>query len=164
MAFVNEGFTFVFRFVDTGGNTSTLSYGATSADYTQALLDLELARARLSALTDAVLVSYGIRDNFVEDSLVLPADAEVENKASITLQLAGGIKKANMKIPAPVDAMFVAMSGPNYNVVNPGYADLQTWVDTFAAAGFLTISDGESVADTENIVAGKRVHAASTRG
>jgi hypothetical protein len=164
MALVNIGFRFFYSFMDTGGNVSTLTFDAVSADYTQALLDLDLVRVELQALTKATLIRYGITDTFEEDAISLPAQAEIENKASITLLLAGSIKRANIRIPAPADALFVGASGPSYNQVNTGNTNLIQLVDYMKAGSFLRISDGEAVDGTTPIQAGKRVHVKSTRG
>jgi len=166
VAYVNQGFTFFYTFVDQGGNASTLRFDALSADYTTALLDVETVRQRLQALTRASLRAYGITDTFVDDAFVYPTgNVEIEDKASITVNLEGLSKRANVRIPAPVDSIFTTATGPGFNVVNGSNADVQAFLSIFqTTGGVCTISDGETVDDSTPFQAGKRVSVKSLRG
>lgn len=166
MAYVNQGFTFFYSLVDQGGNTSTLRFDALSPDYTQALLDVEIVRNALAALSRASIRSYGITDTFVDDAFSFPTgNVENEDKASITANIAGLSKRANIRIPAPVDAMFTTPNGPGFNVVNGSYAPLLTFLDLFTVSGgVLTLSDGEQLDDSTPYQSGKRVSVKSLRG
>jgi hypothetical protein len=89
----------------------------------------------------------------------------VEEKAVLTLQLETAGKKATFTIPAPKDTLFVAASGPNYNVVDGADSAIVALVGDFlTTGGSFYISDGETVADTGGFIKGRRTHRASSKG
>lgn len=161
MAFQNRGFTFFYSLVDNDGQVSTLRFDANSADYATALLDVEVVRNALQAITTSTLRSYGITDTWDEDAFAFPpVGTQNSDKASITLLLEGGVKKANIRIPAPEIGIFTANAGPGAAVVDASDPDLNTFVDLFkTTGGKLFISDGETVSDTDAIQSGKRISA-----
>lgn len=152
MALVTDGWELTIQLADTSGSISSLTYNLIAADQAAATTATADIIAALNAVTDSVIANYRLAEVFVEDAFALPADAENRIKASMTVTLAGlGQKKAVIRIPAPVDGVFVAPTGPGYDEVDGSAAIVQTYVDLFKAdpTGVATLSDGEHVsADT----------------
>lgn len=163
MALVQDGYRMVVTVYDTSGSPATLSYDMTSADDAAAATDAATILAALTAATKSTIGQYTYGPKFVEDALTLPADAENVIKASISAYIDGlGNKRANIKIPAPVNAMFTATSGPGFNVVSGSAAAVTGYLDLFeTTGGVATISDGETLRDTQNFAGGKRISRAS---
>jgi len=164
MALVSAGFELSVSAVDNGGGVVTKIFQLVAATAAAAATDALALIGDYNGVTDLVISGYSIKEMFVEDALVLPTslNAQKENVARLSLQLASNpTKKVTYEIPAPIEAMFVgaAGSGENYNVVNTSYALLTTFTENFeAVGGTATISDGEFLAATNNVVKGRRVH------
>lgn len=109
-----------------------------------------------AALTQCVIVSrhFSLRQD--EDSIVTPSVGEVQTKAIVTVRLEGGNEKATLDIPAPVETMFLALTGANNKVVDTTFVPLVNFVDNFKTTGsdVALISDGEHIAE---ILRGKKV-------
>lgn len=162
---------------DRGGNISRVQFksNGTSSLTADALSDAFLAA--LDALTYAKVIKYGYTSASEEDDLAVDdTNGEVEKRAEITVALEteavpapGQTRFANISIPAPVDEMFEALSGPSFNIVNPAYAPLQTFLELFVAGlvlPSLTLSDYQTILDpsvTDN-VKGKRITKGSRKG
>lgn len=162
MAFVSQGFRGQVTFEDNGGNKTVRTYqlrAATAADAADAMTDIIAAA---TAVSDALIIDYNFGEVFGQDSGSYPASGvQVENLALITTQLATFNKVATYTIPAPKPALFVALSGPGANEVNPTNAALVAYEALFTAAGVAYISDGEDATAIQN---GKRIHRKSNRG
>lgn len=165
MSLVGGGFGMTVSFLDNGMNQVTREY-LMDLD----IVDFDIAAAAAAAMipkvvgvTDAAIPQYRVFQIFSETALAIPASGvQVENQASITALLTtAGNKQANINIPAPKPALFVALSGKQANIVNTGYGPLTTFTDSFLVAGNFTISDGEEIS---RLVDGKRVHKKSNRG
>jgi len=163
MALVQTGFYMSVSLIDNGGNRSTLQYHMRDATYVLASASAPIVIAELQAVTDSVIESWSLQERFGEDSFAYPASGvENENKASITVQLAGaGNGKANIKIPAPKPAIFMDVTGPGANQVDVTDTDVLDYVALFQAAGKCYISDGETALQ---IVSGKRISAKNNNG
>lgn len=165
MALTGIGFGMTVSYIDNGSNVVSRDY-AMDPDITT-YEDAEAAAVAMIpdivAITDAGIPKYRVYQEYQETALVLPGSGvQVENTASITVQLAKpGNQKGNINIPAPKPAMFVALSGPQANIVNTGWGPLVTFTDNFLVAGSFTISDGDEITRMLN---GKRVHKKSSRG
>lgn len=161
MALTKTGYSVTATLEDLGANRSTMQFSVDSAEL---LADVVTAAGTLmtglAAVTDAAIVSYRVSEVY-EDPAATPA-GEIENQALLVVNTADG-KKALMRIPAPVDGIFAAASGPNYNVVDVNDADLLTYLGNFeAGAGVeFTISDGTTFT---SLISGKRIHRGSTHG
>ncbi|MCK5613838.1 hypothetical protein KAR91_68875, partial [Candidatus Pacearchaeota archaeon] len=70
-------------------------------------------------------------------------------------------KKANIKVPGPVDALFGAEGTQGFNVLDTDNALILTYHAMFEAAGIVYVSDGE---DAETLISGKRISAKSYSG
>jgi len=115
---------------------------------------------QLNLNTKALLLNAFIVVRQTEDTLSLPgADCHVNEIASIVTNLeAGENKKAIFQVPAPVDAMFVGASGPDFDRVDTTNVNLGTLIDMFqTTGGDFTISDGETIDDTTPLVSGRRI-------
>lgn len=149
--------------MDNGGQQSVMQFDMVSATYGTAQASMALIVTALKALTNSKVPGYTVHAKFAEDNFILPGEvAQNENKASLTVSLAGGNKKANIKIPAPVIGMFAGTEGGAANRVNTLYAPLLTYINYFTLAGNKAyVSDGERV---DILLSGKRIHAKSGLG
>lgn len=162
MALVSRGWFLTMGMVDCGGNQITKTWQLRSADAAAAAIDGAAIRAAFNAVTGSVEVAYSIGERFEENSITYPAaGVENENKASLTLLLTTGNKKANIKIPAPVIGIFMNATGPGANTVDILDVDLNTYTDVFKDAAEAYVSDGE---DLDFLLSGKRVHSKSSKG
>ena len=167
MALVSGGFVGYVTVIDSGGNSSTLSYRLTAADMTAALADMSTILTALGAVTDANVKSYSVAEVFVENALTFPlAGTHVENRAVITVQIDNEpLKKGTVVIPAPDVGIFAASVGPNSNVVDINDAALISYIDIWRTTGALAkLSDGETVQDVDGIIKGVRTHRKSSNG
>ena len=122
----------------------------------------------LEAVTDATVVSVSFGVKYEEDTnLYGAAGSEVEALALITAQVAGNpAKKVNLRVPAPVDAIFLGTTGENRNIVDTSNTNIQAWLALFESPGKFYVSDGENIADTATPGnwKGKRIHRGSRVG
>lgn len=177
MAIVTQGFKGSVKLVDAGGNVSILRPDVEGASFAAALTNLQSLVAAIDALTDALVAGYSLSEVYAEDTAQY-GTGEVENIAEVVVPLETAGKYHTFKIPAPVAAMFVGASGPDYNKVNTSYAGLLTYIGlhtdktgygTPGADAISLVSDGEKVKpDNTNsrpfIENGKRIHRASRKG
>lgn len=168
MALASTGYFATVTCVDSGGNKSTLTYRLSAATIADALTDAATIITRLNAVTDAVILSYRVGEQFEEDSAYYAAaGVQIEDRASLSCVIdAGELKYATLLIPSPTIGIFVASTGPNSNVVDPADTDLVTYLTTFATGGIATLSDGETLLSpgTAGNVTGKRIHRGSRKG
>lgn len=164
MAIVSGGFEFSVVLVDSGGNKAVRSYDLTSADNAEALTDAAAIVALLDTLTNATVQSYRVSEKFVEDAFAYPVGGvNVEELALITARVDGSPDKTfNFSIPAPVDGMFVAVTGASRNIVDTADLDLIAYASIYNPGSRATISDGESI--ELPLLSGKRIHRGSRRG
>lgn len=172
MALVVEGFEILLTAVDNGGNIVRKTYVCNPALVTN-ITEAQTARTALitqfNANSQLVITGTRLTEVQFEDSIVYPAsNVEAEDKASITTQILGKNKKANIKIPAPNPAIFVGTSGSAANQINVQDAVLQGYLGMYdGATGYFTLSDGEVIDTTINgtgAVVGKRVSAKNNNG
>lgn len=162
MALVSERFELSIRVVDTGANQTERTFPMTALTYDDATLEAEDAVEKFAAICEGSIVGYGVKEVYLEDALVLPADAEIENQALLDFTITGDpLKHATMSIPAPAVTIFQGPTGPQYNIVDGSDPALIAWWTLFGAAGTLTLSDGNTLA---TFVSGKRIHRKSNRG
>lgn len=165
MAFLSAVFGMSVTFLDGGSNTTTREYmmDESVTTFDDAAVAAAAQIVLIEAITDAEISSYRVFQTFNEGTLVIPAiTVQIENCASLTVLLtAAGNKKANLNMPAPKIALFVATTGTQANIVNTTNAALNSFIDTFKVTGDFTVSDGEEVA---RLLDGKRVHKKSSKG
>ena len=159
------GWTYTVVLSDQGGNPSKLIYSLVATNYTDAAVAAATIIAALTAVTDLAIKSTSLSENYDEDTLVY-GTAEAENVALIVAKLTTAGKTVNIRIPGPKDALFVAASGPEYNVVDPSNTALQDYLAIWEALGLATISDGETIRDsaTAGNFSGHRIHRGSRKG
>lgn len=165
MALVSSGFEGSITVADQGNNRSTLSYEmnpATVMDFPTALTAMQGLISDLITVTTSTVVAYRATEVFREDAIVLPTDAQNENKASVSFTKSDG-QTGNFKIPAPDEGIFVGAAGTGAlnNVVDVTDLALVAYADNFVSGANFTISDGEFLVQMVN---GKRIHAKSNRG
>lgn len=166
MALQNNGFQLQVVLVDQGANKATVRFDMTAADYTNAALDRTTILAALAAVTTATIMAHYLREVFQEDGVVF-GTGEIENIASNSARIDDAeIKYATIRIPAPVDGLFQAASGPLYNLVDPADVDLLAYLDLWETGQQCLLSDGESLDDPSvaGNVTGKRIHRKSRKG
>lgn len=162
MALVAAGYELNVTLVDRGLNQVTKTYEMTATTAADAATDAATILAALNAVTDASIKGYRLSTVFAEDAFATPNLGEVENQAMLIMRLDGDpFKKASHFIPAPVDGIFVAGQGPNYNIVDNTDALVTTYVALFQGGGEAYISDGETVDVLEK---GHRIHRQSNKG
>lgn len=172
MTLVTEGFEITITAIDNGGNSSTLTYVCDPdvvTDYAGAVTARTEIVADFEGVSDLEIVGTSLKEVQYEDAIVYPASlVEAENKASLTCQVFGKNKKANLKIPAPKPTLFVGDEGPAANQVDVKDPALVLYVANFGqTAGKFTISDGEKIDDTVNtsgVIKGKRISAKNNNG
>lgn len=171
MTLVTEGFEVQISVVDNGNNRGTYTFicdPANVPDFATAQTARTSIRSAFDALTQAVVVGTRLTEVQYEDAIVYPTSlVELENKASITYQILGKNKKGNLKIPAPIPALFQGDAGDAANQVDVTAPLLTTYMGNFFTAGYFTISDGEKVAQSPNsngVLKGKRISAKNNNG
>lgn len=171
MALVTEGFEVQVTLIDNGGNRVVKTYQcdpATVPDFATAQTARLSIRGALEGVSDMEVVGTRLTEIQYEDAIVYPASlVEAENKASLTCQILGQNKKANLKIPAPKATLFNGTSGEAANQIDVGDALLVTYVGNFGSAGYFLVSDGEKIDIAVNgsgIIKGKRISAKNNNG
>lgn len=161
-------------FTDEAGNDSVKEFVVDPASWDPATglwADLTAIRdallVDLNAATTALLTAVYTTIKQVEDTspALGAAGSEIENIASLSLNLTTLGKFANLQIPAPDIGLFQGPSGPEKNQVDAADLAVTSLVANFQdGVGDFTISDGEKVDATDPIVSGKRIHRRSTKG
>lgn len=173
MGLVHDSFFLNISLVDAAGNKSSMRHNLDYADW--AAFNTAIAAgaastfiADLAAITNATVVGYSVGESFVEDTdLYGAAGSEVENVALLTCAIDGELNKyTTLRVPAPVDGLFLGVQGDNRNIIDVADADLLTYLGYFVPGGMILVSDGESIADptTAGNFKGKRIHRGSRKG
>ena len=161
MALVTAGWWSRITLVDNGNNRTIKTYQMRATLAATVATDTLTIVAALNAVTDSVISGYSYAERFIEDAFVFPVSGiQNEDKASISV-IVSDSKSANLKIPAPIPAMFTGTSGSAANVVDTSNAALITYTDVFRAAAEAYISDGD---DLVQLSGGKRISAKSNFG
>lgn len=161
MALVSDGFWMRATVVDNGNNKTIKTYQMRAADFATATTDSTAILNALNAVTDSTISAFSIAQRFYEDAFAWPVSGiQNEDKASISCVITNS-KSANIKIPAPIPAMFQDTEGAAANVVDVTNGDLIAYTDIFKAGGESYISDGD---DLLLVSGGKRISAKSNLG
>lgn len=161
MAMVSEGFWMRVTLVDNGNNKTIKTYQLRAADFVTATTDSTNILSALAAVTDAVQSAFSIAERFYEAAFAFPASGvQNEDKASISCVITNS-KSANLKIPAPIPALFQDTTGGAANVVDTTNVDLIAYTDIFRTGNEAYISDGD---DLLLVSSGKRISAKSNFG
>lgn len=166
-----------FKLRDRGKNTVPMVVKTSATTPLGASNLLDTAIPLLQAITKAKVISATFTWGYTEtDPSVDATNGEVEERAAINMALLlsssgpGQTPDQTFEIPAPIDAMFVAAFGENYNVVNILNSDLQNWLALYDAgfgiAGSFTLSDQQTALDytDASLNKGKRVHKGNRKG
>lgn len=153
----------VVELADTGGKVVRRRYEQSApADDAAARVSALALVTDLAAVTDCTIKAYYTYQEFAEDAFALPASAECEMQALINVGIEGEpLKNATLTIPAPVDGIFVASTGSNYDVVDGTDADLAAFLANFDSESLFYVSDGEQM---DGFKSGHRRHMKSVRG
>lgn len=149
-----NGFWLTLILSDTQGDTATMLFELQSADFATAVTDKDAILAAISGVSQAIVSSYHLAIVEDEDAFVFPAGADNSIKARVQFQIVDSVKKARRDIPSPQNAIFVAPSGPNNNVVDTTNAQVIAFAQLFQTGNQAFISDGEI---SEFILGGQRV-------
>lgn len=166
MALVSNRFEVEVTFTESSGKSVNRTYVAASSVTTPAGLatNWALALPFVQAMTDSVISQYVYKQVFVEDALVLPADAENNDQALFTGKIFGDpTSSAIVSVPAASIDIFVTPTGGGRDVVDMSDAAVQAFVDLFSDSGTngdWVISDGEQW--SEATVSGRRRNTKST--
>lgn len=172
MALVTQGFEITVTVQDNGKGKSTLTYvcdPATVPDYATAQTARGAVVSALSDIIQGVIVGTTLKEVQYENAIVFPAsNIEIENKASITVQINGQNRKANLTVPTVSPAIFNGASGASADQVDVTDLFLEAYVDLFRhTTGYFYVSRDLHVADSPNgngIVVGKRISAKNNNG
>lgn len=163
---------------DRGGNDVRLNFKSNGDSVlTAASLHADLIAA-IGPLTQALILQSGWTYSQYEDDPTVDANnGEIEKRAELSVLLVretvpqpGQTRYGSITIPAPVDALFQATSGPLFNVVDPTNAALQAFLALYTAGlGVLpafTLSDYQTIEDPSvpGNVTGKRISKKSRKG
>lgn len=151
----------VFELVETSGKRTRKRFEQSAPlDDTAARASAAAMATDLAAVTNAEIASYYTYQEFVEDALVLPTGAELQNQAILTCGIEDApTKSGTIVIPAPVDGIFVDSSGAGYDVVDTTDADLLAFFANFDSEALFYVSDGEQA---DGLIGGRRRHVKST--
>lgn len=170
MAFVADPkapFLLTISLMDSGLDRSNLTFNLLpSADYAAAVAAAAAIIPLLTAVTTAEITGYTIGTKFIEDTVAVPAAAEVENRAVIVGQLSSSpLATATIVIPAPAPGLFQTTIGAGHNLIDQTDTDLLAYLGIWQETGALAaLSDGEYLADTDVFRSGKRQHRKSNDG
>jgi len=166
VTFTSQKYQGEMTFVDAGNNISKMVVEIRATTLAGAAGIMAANIANFAAASKAYLQSYSVRQVFTnDDARPSPAVGEIEEKLVLTLALATAGKKGNITIPAPVDAVFGAPGSGAYNVADVTNSIITNITDDYqVTGGSFYLSDGESAADTNTVLGGRRTHRASSRG
>jgi len=161
---------------DAGKGKSTLNFNVQALTIETASLTAAAIAAEVQALTNGRVVGWSLSTNYKEDTdFYGNPGSEVENKAEVVFRLVpdtlgGSIDEwAVLRIPAPIDGLFMGTQGDLRDTLNPNLAALQTLLARYygGVTGLnytLLASDGQAAADPSisGNVKGGLMHRAST--
>jgi hypothetical protein len=157
----------VYDLVESSGKNTVRRYQINApADYDAAVAAEAAFRTDLLACTDLAIRSYHVYQEFSENALAYPSGVEKENEALLSLEITDNpAKTATLSIPGAKDAIFVATTGPNRDVVDTADSAVVALVANFqpvgvGGTGLMLLSDGETA---DNLIGGKRRHIANTK-
>lgn len=166
MALVSQRFEVEVSFMESSGKTVNRTYvgGANITTPAELAVEWALALPFVNAMTDSVISQYVYKQVFVEDALVLPADAENNDQALFTGKIFGDpTDSAIVSIPAASIGIFVTPTGAGRDIVDMSDTAVQSFIDLFSDSGTngeWVISDGEQW--SEATVSGRRRNTKST--
>lgn len=156
--------TFSFEFLGTDGKSVTRRFHSQEVtDVSEAAelailkQQLEDMRTAINELTDANIGDYGMQVQGDQAVGTLPADANVKEIVSLTLDITEPNepqKYATVSLPAPSDDIFAGATGPNLNIVDISNADVLAFVQELIDN--CLVSDGEEVVALVSGVRGGR--------
>lgn len=155
MALANRGVSGWFLFLtvqDVQLDTVTKTYELQATSAAEATASRDAIIAEWGNVSGAEIITASM--SFIQDEAA-PTGGAGDNsiKARISWLLNGG-GKATQDIPAPLEAIFVATTGPNNNIVDG--SNFAGWAALFATGGSAYLSDGETMTATP-FVKGQRV-------
>ena len=166
MALVSTFFEVEVTFTESSGKSVNRTYRAdeTIEDPADLAVAWALALPFVNAMSDSVISKYVYKQIFVENALVLPADAENNDQALFSGKIAGDpTDSAILSVPAASIGIFQTTTGKGRDIVDMSDTAVQSFVDLFSAGGTngtWTISDGEQW--SEATVSGVRRNTKST--
>jgi len=165
MPLVASGFELTVVLVDSGNDTATKKYQLQATTYADAVTDAGVILGVL-VISTAVVRSYKITENYINDAFNFPTAVEIENQAEIVVRLVETGKYGTIYIPAPNASIFVAGSGDGYNIVDGTAPLVAAYLAIYNENAQAFISDGEFITPTvaQRFKSGKRIHKASQNG
>lgn len=162
MALTADRWFTVFELKETSGKSTMLRFEQSApADDAAARASAAALATDLAAITNSKISKYYSYQEFIEDAFSLPAAAENQNQALLILSIDGApTKSAKIRVPAAVDGIYAAATGPNYDVVDVNDAALTAFVANFTTEALFYVSDGEQADD---ILSGHRRHLGAPR-
>lgn len=144
MALVLVGYRVIVELTDTQGDVTTRTYDTTATDFDEATTAATAIQAALAAVTGSVISGYTVGERYAENALTYPTGANNVNTLIVSAKIVGmPYKSGTITIPAPLDAIFEAATGPGNKVARTQSTPLSTYLDLFASTGPAFVSDGE---------------------
>lgn len=166
MVMVHHHFEVVASFMESSGKTVDRTFVALPASVADMDALVTVWAASLSAInaaTDSVISSWSYKDVWIDNAVVLPADAENSDQAFGSAKISGDpTDSGTFSIPAAAIANFVSATGKGRDVANTAPASVFfNYANLFGGAtGDWTISDGERL--DMGTLGGKRRNVASS--
>lgn len=161
MALTADRWFTVIKLVETSGKSTTMRVEQSAPIDDAAARAASLALVTdLAAVTNCAIAAYYTYQEFVEDAFSLPSGAEIQNQALLQFSIDDEpTKTGTVRIPAPVDGIFAAASGPNYDVVDITDTDLIAFAANWLLDDLYYLSDGETA---DALLGGHRRHMKAT--
>jgi hypothetical protein len=152
--------------MESSGKTVERTYVALPAsvpDYDTLVTQWAIALVTINAVTDSVISSYTYKDVWIENAIVLPADAENSDQAFGSAKISGDpLDSGTFSIPAASIGCFVSVSGKGRDIADTEVGSIfYNYANLFGGVtGDWTISDGERL--DMGTLGGKRRNVASS--
>lgn len=163
MALVDGRWFCVIEYADKQGKKDgggLLRFELGAADYADAeTIQAAIHAAWANVSNCAILKSYVYQEMYEDAYVQNSAHGERENQIEWNWQLPNPLKSHTSKTPGAIEGCFVALSGPNNNIIDLVDAGVVAW-ETLYTDGDILASDGETAAD---LISGKRVHIRSKK-
>jgi hypothetical protein len=149
MALVDQGYEVSVMLQDLQGDTITKTYELQAATEALALTAIGTILTALDINSNCAILGYNLLRKTRESAPAFgTGDGSV--KARLSARKTNG-EVASVDIPAPVESIFTAASGPGNNIVDMTNVNIIAYLDLFESGNQAFISDGEFLADASGI-------------
>lgn len=163
MALVGTEYFISFTLQDQQGNLVIKDYETGATTEADAITIRDAWIAAYNNVGDAQIIRTRVGLQQDEDAPAFPVGSEVQEKATLSVQLNASPDKAPLTIPSPLNAIFVnAGVGPSGNTVDVANPQVLAFAGLFvngATPAPIYISDGQTINSpvTTSVLSGRRV-------